>query len=106
MGQRKDFRFDTNQPVDLTVLGGLSSDDTHIAAVMVNLSGQGASLTTERSVSVGSAVRIDVEDKILLGEVCHSRQTGPSTFACGIQLEQALTSVADLSVLMERLMGE
>jgi hypothetical protein len=107
MGQRRDFRFETVQPVGLTILGKHSQDaDVLLAASMVNLSGRGLSLTTESCVPVGSAVRIDIKDNILLGEVCHSRQTGPSAFVCGVQLEQALTDVHDLSRLMSRLMGE
>jgi hypothetical protein len=107
MGQRRDFRFETVQPVGLTILGKLSRDaDVLLSACMVNLSGRGLSLTTESRVPVGSAVRIGINDNILLGEVCHSRQTGPSAFVCGVQLEQALTDVHDLSRLMSRLMGE
>ena len=107
MGQRRDFRFETKQPVGLTILGRLSQDaNIFLPACIVNLSGRGLSLTTESCVPVGSAVRIDINDNILLGEVCHSRQTGPSAFVCGVQLEQALTDVHDLSRLMSRLMGE
>jgi hypothetical protein len=106
MGQRRDFRFDTNQAVGLTILGGLSQQDTRLQGCMVNLSGRGLSLTTESNVPLGSAIRIDVNDQILLGEVCHSRQTGPSSFICGVQLEHALNSVEDLARLVTRLMGE
>jgi|SRR6185295_9431348 len=106
MGQRRDFRFDTDQAVGLIVLGGVSQNDVRLNASMTNLSGRGLSLTTESSVPVGAAVRIDVNDNILLGEVCHSRQTGPSTFICGVHLEQALNSVEDLARLVARLMGE
>jgi hypothetical protein len=104
---RRDFRFETNQPVSLTILGRYSRDaDTHVSACMVTISGRGISLTTESSVPVNSAVRLDVNDNILLGEVCHSRQTGPSAFICGVRLEQALTAVGDLSKLVSGVMGE
>lgn len=107
MGERRDFRFETNQPVSLTILGRYSRDaDTQHPACMVNISGRGISLTTESIVPVGSAVRIDVNDNILLGEVCHSRQTGTSQFICGVRLEQALTAVGDLSKLVSGIMGE
>jgi hypothetical protein len=107
MGQRRDFRFETIQPVGLTILGKLSQDaDIFLPACMVNLSGRGLSLTTESCVPVGSAVRIDIKDNILLGEVCHSRQTGPSAFVCGVQLEQALNDVHGLSRLMSAVMGQ
>lgn len=72
---------------------------------MVNISGRGISLTTQCSVPVSSAIRLDVNDNVLLGEVCHSRQTGPAEFICGIRLEQALSSVGDLSKLVSGIMG-
>lgn len=107
MDERKDFRFETNQPVSLTILGRHSRDaDTHLSACMVNISGRGISLTTETSVPVSSAVRLDVNDNILLGEVCHTRQTGPSEYICGVRLEQVLTAVGDLSNLVSGIMGE
>ena len=107
MGERKDFRFKTNQPVSLTILGRYSRDaDTHLPACMVNISGRGISLTTKSSVPVSSAVRLDVNDNLLLGEVCHSRQTGPSEYICGVRLEQVLTAVGDLSNLVSGIMGE
>ena len=107
MGERRDFRFETNQLVSLTILGRYSRDaDTRLPARMVNISGRGISLTTESRVLLSSAVRLDVNDNVLLGEVCHSRQTGPSEFICGVRLEQALTAVGDLSKLVSGIMGE
>lgn len=107
MDERKDFRFETNQPVSLTILGRYSRDtDTHLPACIVNISGRGISLTTKCSVPANSAVRLDVNDNILLGEVCHSRQTGPSEYICGVRLEQVLTAVGDLSNLISGIMGE
>lgn len=107
MDERKDFRFETNQPVSLTILGKYSRDaDTHLSACMVNISGRGISLTTKSSVPASSAVRLDVNDNMLLGEVCHSRQTGPSEYICGVRLEQVLTAVGDLSNLVSGIMGE
>lgn len=107
VGERRDFRFETNQLISLTILGRYSRDaDAHLSASMVNVSGRGISLTTEFSVPVSSAVRLDVNDNILLGEVCHSRQTGPSEFICGVRLEQALTAVGDLSKLVSGIMDE
>ncbi|MEO8131034.1 MAG: hypothetical protein ABJF23_26035 [Bryobacteraceae bacterium] len=55
---------------------------------------------------VNSAVRLDMDDMVLLGEVCHSRETAPSEFICGVRLEQALTAITDLSKLVSGIMGE
>ena len=107
MDQRRDIRFETKQPVRLTILGKHSREqDTHLTAVLVNLSGRGLSFTTESNVPIGSAVRVDVNDNILLGEVCHAKQTGPSSWLCGMNLEHSLHSVHDLRQLMSALMGE
>lgn len=107
VGERRDFRFETNQLISLTILGKYSREaDVHLSACMVNVSGRGVSLTTEFSVPANSAVRLDVNDNILLGEVCHSRRTGPSEFICGVRLEQTLTAVGDLSKLVSGIMGE
>ena len=107
MDERRDFRFETNQLISLTILGKHSQDaDVRITAFMVNVSGRGISLSTKFNVPIGSAVRLDVKDNILLGEVCHSRQSGPLEFICGVRLEQALTAVGDLSRLVSGIMGE
>jgi hypothetical protein len=107
VSQWRDVRFSSRQPVSLTILDGQSNDgDSRIAAFMENISGRGLSLVTGSKVPLGSAVRVDVNDNLLLGEVCHSAQTGPSEFVCGVRLEQALTSVNDLSRLVAVVMGE
>ncbi len=107
MVERRDFRFETKQPVGLTILGKLSRDaDIHVRAFVVNISGRGVSLTTESDVPVNSAVRVDLGNHILLGEVCHGRQTGPSEYVCGVRLEQALTATEDLAKLVAAVMGQ
>jgi len=105
--ERRDLRFETNQAVNLTILNSSSREaDQQLPARLVNVSGRGISLTTKSVVPLNSAVRLDVNDMVLLGEVCHSREAGPSEFICGVRLEQALTAVGDLSKLVSGIMGE
>jgi hypothetical protein len=105
--KRKEPRFETSYAIRLTILGSSAGvPDKVVPACIINLSGRGLSLTTEAPVPVGSAVRIDIDDNMLLGEVCHLNQTGPASFTCGVHLEQALTAVNDLSRLIAGIMGE
>jgi hypothetical protein len=105
--ERKEPRFETTLTVRLTILGSSAGvPDTIVPASMIEISGRGLRLNTEAPVPVGSAVRIDFDDNILLGEVCHLSQTGPASFTCGIHLEQALAAVNNLARLIDGIMGE
>ncbi len=59
----------------------------------------------ERPLPVGSALQINCDDLILLGEVCYCRPAGP-VYAAGIHLEQCLTITEDLLRLAGQLRGE
>jgi hypothetical protein len=73
--------------------------------MLKNLSGRGLRLITGCPIQLGTAVRIDVNDSVLLGEVCYCSSTTEG-LVCGVQLEQALNSVGDLTRLVSRLMME
>jgi hypothetical protein len=62
-------------------------------------------LITGCPIKLGTAVRIDINDSVLLGEVSYCSST-PDGLVCGVQLEQALNSVGDLTRLVSRLMME
>lgn len=107
MDKRNEPRFETSITVRLTILGSSAGvPDKLVPASMIDISGRGLRLNTEVPVPVGSAVRVDFDDNILLGEVCHLGQTGPASFTCGVHLEQALTAVNNLARLIEGIMGE
>jgi hypothetical protein len=76
-----------------------------VPATLKNLSGRGLRLITGCAIQLGTAVRIDINDSVLLGEVCYCSST-PDGLVCGVQLEQALNSVGDLTRLVSRLMME
>jgi hypothetical protein len=63
-----------------------------VPATLKNLSGRGLRLITGCAIQLGTAVRIDINDSVLLGEVCYCSST-PDGLVCGVQLEQALNSV-------------
>ena len=56
-------------------------------------------------VAGGAAIRVEVEDQLLLGEVCYCQSLTGGQFAVGVQLEQSLNNLDDLSRLMKALSG-
>ena len=100
--RRREPRFSTDQSAVLVLL---SEGDLRLPVQVLEISGTGLRLLLNRLVHVDSAVRIDLNDCILLGEVCHCAPA-PGGYLCGVQLEQALTNVSDLVRLNEHLMGE
>ena len=93
MNQRREARFEANQSVAITLFG---ESDITIPARVKNISGRGIGLELEGPVAPGTAVKIELEDALLLGEVIYCRQDEASCYL-GVQLEQALTGLAELS---------
>ena len=102
LDRRREPRFSTEQPAELVLL---EQGDLRLPVKILDLSGSGARLLAERKLPIGSAVRVDVNNCMLLGEVCYCEAT-PEGYLCGVKLEQALTNVSDLLRLMSKLMGE
>ena len=93
MNQRREMRFQANESVAITVLG---EADIRFRGHMKNVSGRGIGLETEIPVVVGTAIKIELEDSLLLGEVIFCRQDEAS-FYVGVELEHALNGLAELS---------
>jgi hypothetical protein len=101
MERRKELRFEPGQPVLVDVL----TEERVSTGRIVNLSGRGACIAIERNVPVGAALRIDLNDSMLLGEVCHCRPVG-SEYHIGIELSQVIPSMTDLAKLVSAVMNE
>ena len=101
MERRRETRFEPNQPVSVVLL---SEGDLVLPARIINMSGRGVSLATQRPLKLGAAVRINLEDSLLLGEVCHIRQDGGS-WIFGIKLDQVIPSVSEVARLVSAIMG-
>ena len=101
MDSRHEPRFETNQPVIITLLG-----DTELtfAGVVANFSARGLCLAADRPLPAGSAVKVELDDMLLLGEVvyCH-REAG--NYLIGVALEEALYHTGELAALADRLLG-
>lgn len=96
MNQRREPRFQTDQSVQLTIFG---DPDIQVPATVRNVSGRGLGLEVPHRVEVGSALKVVVDDAILLGEVIYCRPQG-NTWYTGIELEQALCGLAELAVAL------
>ena len=93
MNQRRESRFEVNQSVAITLFG---SPDIRLVGRIRNLSGRGIGLELEGPVAPGTALKIELEDALLLGEVIYCRQDEAS-FYVGVELEHALTGLSELS---------
>ncbi len=102
MDRRSESRFQTDEPVQVTVLG---QTQPVVAGRLANLSGKGMRLLLESPVPVGAPIRVDMDGTMLLGEVCYCYPEG-AKWAIGLQLEHALTHSDDLARLMRQLVGD
>jgi hypothetical protein len=100
--RKTEFCYLPDQPVRLTLLG--TSQHT-INAQMVKLAGRCANVKIDRAVAHGTAVRIDLNDSLLLGEVstCVSESDG---FVAMIGIVEAIPSLSDLAKLVAAVMNE
>jgi hypothetical protein len=93
MNQRREPRFRADQQVRITVYG---TPDLHLNATVRNVSGRGMGIEVEGPLAAGSALKIEMDDAILLGEVIYVRDEGKH-FYLGVELEQTLVGLADLA---------
>ena len=102
MERRREERFEADKPASVTILG---EDPISLSGNIANASGRGLRILVDRPIPVNSAVRIDVDDRLLLGEVCYSVPEG-NGFAVGLFLEQVLHEVTDVARLVDAILGE
>ena len=93
MSLRSEGRFSPDQVVWITVYG---EPDVRLPAVVRNVSARGIGLALESPVAVGSALKFDLEDSMVLGEVIYCRRD-ERTYYVGVELEQALRGLAGLA---------
>jgi hypothetical protein len=100
--RRKEPRLSTAQHVRLTILDGLRAS---IDVEVIDFSGRGMRLRMPCDIPLGTVVRIDGDNSLFLGEVCHCLSV-EDHYEAGIQLDQVLTGLRDLEKLNENLIGE
>ncbi len=93
MDKRREERFAADQDVTIAILGERPSRQK---GRIRNTSGSGLGIVVETEIPAGTAVRIELADAILLGEVMYCRPSPTGNFL-GIQVEQALRGLEELS---------
>jgi hypothetical protein len=100
MESRQEPRFETDQEVVITVLG---DGGMVLPGRILNFSGKGLCLFSTRSLASGKALKIELSDTLMLGEViyCRGEEGG---YQVGVVLDQALYHTRDLAALAGRLL--
>jgi hypothetical protein len=93
MEQRAEARIALDQPVAVVLLGGQEFRET---ARVTNVSAAGLQLMLDRYVPAGSAIKIELDNALALGEVVYCRTEGNHSLV-GIRLEQVLNGLAELN---------
>jgi hypothetical protein len=93
MSQRREPRFNADQSVWITLFG---EPDIRLPARIKNVSVRGIGLELEGPVAIGSALKLELDDSMVLGEVIYCREDEAS-FYVGVVLEQALCGLSDLA---------
>lgn len=92
MEQRREPRFRTDQPVTVTVLG---EAPIRVDARVRNASGRGLGIVTASRVEPGAALRIEIDDGVVLGEAIYCRDDRDGHFI-GVELDQMLVGLTEL----------
>ena len=107
MNQRRDPRFEINQSVWITLFG---EPDIRLPARIKNVSLRGIGLELQGPVAIGTALKFEVDDSLILGEVIYCRQVEAScdegSFYVGVELEQALRGLAHLAAALRAFSDE
>ena len=102
MERRHELRVTSDQTVDVAALG---PDRRQMKGITLNMSGRGISIFVPTAFTAGDPVRVQIDDSLLLGEVCycHPKNEG---FVIGIEIDQVLNGLAALERLNRALRGE
>ena len=92
MDQRREPRFEADQAVVITIL---TEQPTRMTARVRNASGRGLGLLVASRVEPGAAIRIEIEDAVVLGEAIYCRQEADGHFI-GVELDQVLVGLTEL----------
>ncbi|MCU1234418.1 MAG: type pilus assembly PilZ [Candidatus Solibacter sp.] len=93
MDQRREARIQANQSVAITLFG---DPDVRICARIKNVSGKGIGLVLDAPIAPGTALKMELEDTLLLGEVIYCR-TDETRYYAGVELEHSLCGLGELS---------
>ena len=93
MEKRREPRFEVDQVISLSFL---VENGVTLPARVRNCSGRGLGLSLPGMIEPGTAIQIQADDALVLGEVVYSRREGDGCYA-GVQLEQTLKGLSELA---------
>src|SRR4051794_27419957 len=93
INERRDLRLEASQSVWITLFG---EPDIRLPAIIKNVSPRGIGLQLQGPVAIGTALKLELNDALLLGEVIYCREEA-STFYVGVELEQVLCGLGELA---------
>lgn len=103
--RRKEFRFKTNQPGMVTVLGGpIGKRSPVLDACLLDMAGSGLRLRAPEALACGTPVRIDANEISVLGNVLRC-VAEDGAYTVGIELTKGLGPLNDMEKLNQALMG-
>ncbi len=95
MERRRELRVTSEEPVRITVLG---AHEKRMQGRAVDISGQGVRILVPEPIAAGAAVKIELDDSLILGEVCYLQPDG-RWFLAGIEIDQVLAGLGELARL-------
>lgn len=102
MDQRREPRFRADQPVTVTVL---TDPRRRVDGRVRNASGRGLGIVTVSRVEPGAALKIEIEDAMVLGEAIYCRSEADGYFL-GVELDQVLVGLTELGRNLAAFTGE
>jgi hypothetical protein len=100
--RRREPRLQTDQAVDVVIL---TDPPAPCRGIVLEISGRGLRLALPVDAALGTGVRVNVGDSLLLGEVCH-HSPSPQGFMVGLVLKHSLTGLGELENLRRSLLAE
>jgi hypothetical protein len=100
--QRREPRFAANQQVTVTLL---RDPQSRMPARVRDSSGRGLGLETPLPIPPGSALKIEIDDGIVLAEAVYCREEQGCCFI-GVELNQVLAGLAELGRCLQELTSE
>jgi len=83
----------------------LGEPGAELPAEVVSLTGAALQVLVDTPMEVGTPVKAECNDTLMLGEVCHCQPLN-GQYAVGLKLEHSLLHTAELARLAERLLDE
>ena len=102
MERRREPRLKPQQPVVVTILDHCGK---LLDAVVQDVSGRGLGLQVTQPIEVGKALKIQLENAMILGESVYCQAAGTG-FYVGVELDQILDSLTSLARSLEEFSSE